>query len=469
MNPKEKLKLLNQERAKLVAEIKKVLADEANKDGLTEESDKEVANKQNRIAAIDKERKTLENVIRVEDEQDAIEAQAAADDAANAAAAATQGNRHIPGAPANNGLSEGEKRDLSKLRILDFINGGTQNLSGLAKEVHDEGVKEMDASKVSCQAGAGYACIPRFALEYGSRRNGPGFRADMTTTDGAGGHRIETDIPAIFDPFFESLVTRALGVNYMEGLRGDVKLPVMVHGTAPAHKAENATADEISPTVTATTMTPERLPVFADLSVELQRQDSAGIERWLRNYIGRKLAIEVDKKFFNGSGGTPVPTGLLNTAGLTTVSLGTPNGGAPTFENVIMLEQNVDVGDALMGSLAYVTTPAGKGKLKRTKIDAGSGQFVWGQGDAGLNGYRALASNVLPSDLVEGASGSTLSAIVFGNWADAHIGQWGGIEIFSNPYTKGKEGIIEIIAAIYWNCAFPRIASFAASLDMVTT
>lgn len=68
------------------------------------------------------------------------------------------------------------------------------------------------------------------------------------------------------------------------------------------------------------------------------------------------------------------------------------------------METALAVDNADTGNLAFLTTPGIRGVLKKTKIDAGSGQFVWGQDAQTLNGYRAAVSTQVPSDLTKGSS-----------------------------------------------------------------
>ena len=79
---------------------------------------------------------------------------------------------------------------------------------------------------------------------------------------------------------------------------------------------------------------------------------------------------------------------------------------------------------------------------------------------ATVNGYRAMASNLLPTTLTKGGFDSVLHGGLFGNWADLVIGQWGGVDILVNPYTKGKEATVEIIVNAWFDSAVRRAASF---------
>jgi len=44
----------------------------------------------------------------------------------------------------------------------------------------------------------------------------------------------------------------------------------------------------------------------------------------------------------------------------------------------------------------------------------------------------------VPSNLTNG-TGINLSAVLFGNWSDLMIGEWGVLEILPNPYANGAD------------------------------
>jgi hypothetical protein len=80
--------------------------------------------------------------------------------------------------------------------------------------------------------------------------------------------------------------------------------------------------------------------------------------------------------------------------------------------------------------------------------------------NATVNGYRAMASNLLPTTLTKGGFTSILHGGLFGNWSDLVIGQWGGVDLLVNPFTKGKEANVEIIINAWFDSAVRRAASF---------
>lgn len=55
-------------------------------------------------------------------------------------------------------------------------------------------------------------------------------------------------------------------------------------------------------------------------------------------------------------------------------------------------------------------------------------------------------SNQARSNLTKGTSTGLCSEVLFGNWADVLIGEWGSVEIMPNPYdpTMYKQGGVQL-------------------------
>ena len=124
----------------------------------------------------------------------------------------------------------------------------------------------------------------------------------------------------------------------------------------------------------------------------------------------------------------------------------------------------VPVDNADIGSLAYLTNPRVRGKLKQTEKASNTAQFVWSDGGE-MNGYRAAVTNQVSSTLTKGSASGTCSAIFYGNWSDLIIAFWSGVDILVDPYTLGKSGSLRVRALQDCDVQVRRAQSFAAMLD----
>ena len=66
----------------------------------------------------------------------------------------------------------------------------------------------------------------------------------------------------------------------------------------------------------------------------------------------------------------------------------------------------------------------------------------------------------MPSGL---AAGEDEYGIVFGNWADYFLGQWGGLDITVDPYTLATTGMVRLTVNSYWNMGAIRDESFTVA------
>jgi HK97 family phage major capsid protein len=346
------------------------------------------------------------------------------------------------------------KRNFNLLGYLHEARTGT--LTGINKELHEEAVKE--ARNLGTEVtGMG---IPSLVLQKEKRDMNVG-----TTT--AGGHAVAQDHKGIIDYLEDALVVKSLGADYMTGLVGSVKFSPEDSSAVAGWNTENGTAAELSPTLGSITMTPKRLTTFVDLSNQLMLQTSPNIEARVRRRLGGALARGMDKAAIQGTGSSNQPTGITATSGIGAVAMGT-NGLALTWAKVVELFREVDVDNATIGQLAYLTNPLVRAAMQTIERSSGGNAFILDKANDPLNGYKLGVSNHVPSTLTKGSSSGVCSAMIFGNFNDLVIGQWGGLDIMANPYTKGKEGITEIIASAYADVAVLNPKSFAAILDILT-
>ena len=302
-----------------------------------------------------------------------------------------------------------------------------------------------------------------------------GQRDLVVGTPSAGGYLRPTEHlgESFIDVLRNASHVMSLGAQELLGLRGDVTVPKKTESSSAYWVTEGESPDQSDMTLGQVALSPNTVAGFTSYSRKLMLQSSPDIETLIRLDLAAALAVEVDRATINGSGVGAEPLGVLNSAGVASVAIGT-NGGALTWDHVLDLEQALAASNADAGSLAYLATTQVRRKLKGTlKVpsDAGAG-FIWAAGSApgegSVNGYRALATNNVPSDLTKG-TGIGLSAMIFGNWADVLIGHWGALQIIADPYSLSTSGTVRVTAMLDVDIALRRPASFAVVKDVVTS
>jgi HK97 family phage major capsid protein len=359
------------------------------------------------------------------------------------------------------GLNDKEARQFSFLRAINALSNPT-----------DRAAQEAAAFEFECSR----------AVADRMKRNAQGImipfevlRRDMVVgTDASGGYLVATDLLAtnFIELLRAKMMTRALGAMTLGGLVGDVAIPKQTGGATAYWIAESGAPTESTPVVAQLALTPKTCGAFTDISRKMLKQSSIDAEAFVRADLATCLALALDAAGIAGTGASNQPTGILSTTGIGDVVCGDPDGAAPVWADIVNLETEVSVDNADVGALAYLTNAKARGKLKQTEKATNTGLFVWENGtEPGfgmLNGYRAAASNQVPSDLTKGA-GTALSAIIFGNWADLVYGLWGTVDITVDPYSNSTSGTVRVVALQDADVGVRHAESFAACQDAVTT
>lgn len=365
-------------------------------------------------------------------------------------------------------LSKQESRDVARFDIATVLRqmhneargvSGGRKLEGIELEMIQEGDKEARAAGIE----SGGIFLPRMLV----RRESRDMTASGTTSTAGdqGGMTIATEKRGLLDDFFNASVLRQAGATVLEGLVGNVDIPRLTAGTAPAGKTENANADEVSPLTAMLSLTPQRLPAYIDLSERLLKQSSVSLEAIIRSHLTNQMLAVQERAFFHGDGSDEAE-GIAGTAGIGSVAGGT-NGLAPTWAHIINLRKAVQVANALMGNVGYITNGDIEAKLAVTpKVASTDSNMIINEFNGRLAGSNLWVTNAVRSDLDKGSSTGTCSAIFFGNFADYYVGYWGGISLeLVRDKANAIAGLYTLVANAYYDGGVARPKSFAAMLD----
>ena len=274
-------------------------------------------------------------------------------------------------------------------------------------------------------------------------------------TEATTGVVIDEDQMELLLPLESNLVMTQAGTRMMTGLSGNIYWPK--HSASNVFwEGENAEAKDGAGTFTkGTVYGPKRLAAYVDISKQLLIQENRSVEGLIRQLLAVAISQKIEQTAFSAAVKTDnVPDGMFQ---------GFDNAkGNISWANIVGLETAADLQNALFGNLAYIMHPALVGTAKTKVKDAsGAGGFIFGnEGASFLNGYKALRTNNMPSGL---ATGEDEYGIVFGNWADYFLGQWGGLDITVDPYTLATTGMVRLTVNSYWNMGAIRDESFTVA------
>lgn len=343
-----------------------------------------------------------------------------------------------------------EDKIREKYRFTKVLHARSQgkDLTGLEKEMHEEAIREAAECGTSVK-GVG---VPSMLMDQ---------RNLEVATASAGGDTVATNLGPLIPALRPRLKTRELGIQVMTGLRGNLDLPRHTGLVTAKWEGEKTSAKESNPTFDKISFKPKRLAAFSRFTLQLLNQTSIGVEMLVRNELSDGVGRAVDLAVINGDG-VNAPKGILQLANLGIVSNG-DNGGKPVRSKFIEMETKIANENADIGQMAFLTTPGLRGLLKDTKVDAGSGLFLWKDNNQ-LIGYNAEVSTMIPKDLTKG-TGTDLNAIIFGYWREYVLGQWGGFDLIVDPYTEATEGMIKVVTNTFWDGDALHDQSFSAMKD----
>ncbi len=334
------------------------------------------------------------------------------------------------------GLSTSEKEQYSLMRALRDASMGK-------RDTFEFRVGEASAKASGIEARGLY--IPADML----------LRTMSVVDTGNGGNTVATNI--LSGSFIDALRAQSVIMQIatkLDGLVGNVQIPRQT-GTSTVYKpAEKSAITQSDITTDFITLAPQRYGASVPVTKQLLMQSSLAVENMIKVDIAKQIALKIE---------ADIIADILSQV-TQVVPLGT-NGLAPTLAHMISMETLVNASNASMGNLKYIFNAKGKGTLKTTPKVSGYPSYII-ESDM-VNGYDALMSNLVPSNLTKG-SGTNLSAAIFGNFDDVLIGTWGGLDIVVDIYSQVEEGIINIIADQFADYDLRQIASFATIKDMIT-
>jgi HK97 family phage major capsid protein len=354
-----------------------------------------------------------------------------------------------------------EKKIIQEFNIIKALRAaaGLEELSGAEKELDTEARNEMRASNIPIGKGIS---VPAFAMNT---------RADeqVVNPPAQGGYTVQTSIAEVVSILRPNIAIRDAGATFLTGLNGNVAFPPQDTGAVATWKTEIAELDQGTQTYSDATLTPKRLGAFTPISLQLLEQSSIAMQQFVTNDLSMAVGEALEKAVYNGSGLAGEPEGIIGQLPAGQILDQGATGSELTFDDLVTLEALVANANAERGNLAYITDSAVRGVLKTERKDAGSGIMTWPTpiGSNILNGRPAFISNNIPNDLVLSTS-SGLSAMIYGNWADCLVGNWGGANFVVDPYTRSTAGQVVIVVNTFWDILLRRIASFSAATAIIT-
>lgn len=319
-----------------------------------------------------------------------------------------------------------------KFSLLKAINDVANNrqLDERAQEVVTAGIAEM---RKAGQSYSGQIVLPieERALD-GVITGGKEYTAD---TNNGGKENVAEDKLGILEPLRANLVLAQAGASYMTGLVGNVSIPVY-SGSNVGWAGEVDTASNGAGTFSEVNLEPKRLTAYIDVSKQFLIQDSNSAEEMLKRDIVAAISNKLEATILGTAAGSATqPAGMLNGV--------TADTAAVTYKDIVKMEATLGEKN-VRGDIKFIVSPSAKADLKTTDKGTDTGRYLM-EGNE-VNGYPVLCTSAVAG-----------KGIIFGNFADLVIGQWGGIDLTVDPYTQAANGKVRLVINAYFD-AKPRRA-----------
>lgn len=345
-------------------------------------------------------------------------------------------------------MSAAEVRRYSVLRAVRALVDKDWSKAGLEREVNQAILKRAGLEQ-TVNGGFYVPVDVQHAAIGGARR-------DLTAgTPTAGGNIVATDLAVA--SFIDLLRARAqvgrLGATMLPGLVGNVAIPKQTGAATAYWLANEATAiTESQQTIGQVPLTPRNLGAYTELSRQLMIQSTPAADQLVMNDLARVLALAIDLAAFEGSGAAGQPTGIANTAGI-----GSVTGTSLAYAGIVEFQTDVASGNALTPGCAYVTTPAVAGLLMQRQRFTSTDTPLWTGSvlDGQVAGFAASTSTQL-----------TAASMVFGDFSQVAIGEWGFLELALNPYANFNAAITGIRAIQTVDVAIRQAAAFSRAITI---
>jgi HK97 family phage major capsid protein len=295
------------------------------------------------------------------------------------------------------------------------------------------------------EAGYEFAVSSAYAQERGIDTKGVmipmGVRTTLSVAGSTTGSKaVFTDAGAFIDVLRNASLIRRLGVQTLSGLQGNIALPRQSAAGSAAWYAElfgAADATESNLQIDQVTLSPKTIAATQSYSKQLFAQSVVAIDALVGADIIAVMGLLYDAACFHGTGASNQITGLYSTTNINSVAVG----GAVTYAKLVAMEKEIETDNAALASIAYVTTPGVKAVAKTTQRFTSTDTPLWTGGiDGEMNGYAAHASNQILTTLGAGSD----HGMVLGAFSQAIVADWGALELVVDPYTKARQGNVNV-------------------------
>lgn len=358
-----------------------------------------------------------------------------------------------PTAVADIGLTKREVESYSLFRMISAVLEGKPELAGFERRCH-----EAVAQNVQTRLGRGAQAATNFFVpgEVLKAQVGMQKRDIVAGSGAAGGFLVETANVGFIELLRNRSAVFNMGATRLSGLSGNVSIPRQTAGATAGWMSTEAGAGAAlsDQTFGQLAMTPKTVVAATQISRQLQLQSDPSAEGIVMSDLAKQVALAVDSAALIGTGASGQPTGVINTSGI-----GGFTGTSITYALLLDSQTDLALANTLGPMCGYLSHPAAttilmtRQRFSSTDTPLWTGNMLDGQ----VIGFRGMTSNQMPA-----------SRLLFGDFSQIVIGEWGVLELAVNPVANFLAGIIAIRAMYTVDVGVRYPAAFSYSSNNLT-
>lgn len=341
----------------------------------------------------------------LEDLQKDKEKRAAESQAAKAAA-------YSAGASADSGEAKEQEAMKKRYSLKDALIAQERNgqLTGVEAEIQAEAEAELRSFGKSARGTA----IPAWMLE------------TRTDVDQATSQIQPTEVGAYNRALRENAIYAKMGVQVMNGLTADHKIPIVGKQNVAWVAAENTPAGDGGTNFTSKTLSPKWIRSYVNVSNTLLIQNGSAALNAVMEDLGRATANTIDAAMWSSTSVTNAPTSIPATSGVGTFTEAAVFADKESmFSDMATAEQVLADAEGIQGNLRYLLATNFISQIKRspqvTSVTPATPNL----------GYETQVANGYPTDYsvaVTKASGTSGDGL-FGDFSQVKLGFFGGMDM----------------------------------------
>lgn len=316
------------------------------------------------------------------------------------------------------------KENFSLVKAIRAI-ANNQKLDEISSAVIEKGKEEMRKS----------------GLSYGGQIQLPTEERATITVTAEHEDVIETEFENLLAPLRAKNVLANAGARYLSNLVGDVQVPIM-GATSVGWAGEVAEAADGASEFTSVTLSPKRLTAYIDISKQFLVQDSIDAENMIKQDLVNAISSKLEETILGtASGSTTQPEGIFNK-----IPMSADTTDINAYSAVTAAEAKVEDNN-ILGQPVYVMSNKAKAVFRAMPKSSKSTQLVYEGGE--LDGTPVYSTSNI-SD----------KKFIYGDFSNLVIGNWGGIDLTVDPYTKAAAGQVRLVINAFFDAKVVRPEAF---------